>query len=336
MTFVFDSTRSIQSPALAPSRTDATKARVLQIGLINNMPDSALVATERQFARLLQAAAGEIDIRLHCFSLLSIERGAAAQARIDAHYADIAELPRLGLDALIVTGAEPRAASLRDEPFWRALSGIVDWAEQNTRSTIWSCLAAHAAVLHLDGIERRRLPEKCSGIYQSATVGGDWLLDGLHQIKVPHSRLNDLCIDDLVARGYQLLTHSPMAGIDIFARRGQSQFIFFQGHPEYDALSLQREFVRDVGRYLAGERDDFPATPLDYFDVGTEAELAAFQSRAAARPQPALLKSLPQLSLRADAAVEPEQAAILIFRNWLRFLSGHKGEVVTDATGAQR
>ena len=71
---------------------------------------------------------------------------------------------------MIVTGAEPIAATLPEEPFWQDLTDMIDWAKTNTRSTIWSCLAAHAAVLHLDGIERQRLDTKCSGIYDCAKV----------------------------------------------------------------------------------------------------------------------------------------------------------------------
>src|SRR5262249_35905674 len=146
----------------------------LTIGLINNMPDTALKGTERQFKHLLGTAAGTVRVRLHCFSLPSIARSRVAQRHIDDSYEDIANLDRLMLDALIVTGAEPNAASLPEESSWRDLPGIIDWAKTNTRSTIWSCLAAHAAVLYLDGIERQRLDVKCSGMFDCAKVTDDW------------------------------------------------------------------------------------------------------------------------------------------------------------------
>ena len=134
------------------------------------MPDPALQATERQFTHLLQAAAGNRRIHLHCFSLPSVNRSQQAKALMDGRYSDIADLGRLQLDGLIVTGAEPIAATLPEEPFWKDLTDVIDWAETNTRSAIWSCLAAHAAVLHLDGIERQRLDVKCSGVYDCAKV----------------------------------------------------------------------------------------------------------------------------------------------------------------------
>ena len=155
MTLLFDKHRSIVSPGLAPTQlrdaeefdSQQNSDGVLTIGLINNMPDSALQATERQFMSLLKAAAGNNRIRFHCFSLPSVARSQTAKWRVDRQYTDIAELGRLEIDGLIVTGAEPNAATLTEEPFWQDLTDIVDWAKTNTRSTIWSCLAAHAAVL---------------------------------------------------------------------------------------------------------------------------------------------------------------------------------------------
>lgn len=216
MALLFDKHRQIVRPApVAAARRDADRFEpgrkavddVLTIGLVNNMPDSALQATERQFTQLLKTAAGKRRIHFHCFSLPSIKRSQIAKQIIDGHYADIADLDRLHIDALIVTGAEPNAATLPEEPFWRELTAVIDWAEANTRSTIWSCLAAHAAVLHLDGIERQPLETKCSGIYDCAKVTDHWLTENMPSpLKIAHSRLNGLAERDLAASGYQLLT----------------------------------------------------------------------------------------------------------------------------------
>ena len=291
MTVPFDKHRRIVSPALAPTQPrESDKLEhglasdaVLRIGLVNNMPDTALQATERQFTRLLQAAAGDRRIHLHCFSLPSVARSAQAKALMAGRYTDIADLGRLKLDGLIVTGAEPVAATLPEEPFWKDLTDVIDWAEGNTRSAIWSCLAAHAAVLHLDGIERQPLELKCSGVYDCHKVADDWLMKDIRSpLKVAHSRVNALRKADLADHGYQLLTEAPDAGVDIFAKRLRSHFVFFQGHPEYDALSLQREYLRDITRYLARQRNTFPAFPVGYFDAETEHKLAHYQKRASA------------------------------------------------------
>jgi homoserine O-succinyltransferase len=333
VTILFDKHRPVVSPALAPAqrseadefeRAPAAADAVLTIGLINNMPDSALQATELQFMRLLEAAAGGNRIHLHCFSLPSVNRSQPAKSRVEKQYSDIADLGHLKIDGLIVTGAEPKAATLPEEPFWRDLTGIIDWAEANTRSTIWSCLAAHAAVLHLDGIERQRLNPKCSGIFDCVTATDHWLMENVPSpLKVPHSRYNALRKADLVDRGYQVLTESPEAGVDIFAKQLRSRFIFFQGHPEYDAQSLQREYLRDITRFIAGERDTYPAVPSGYFDTETESRLANFRKRASAERKLPLSAELPGLRLRRDIA--PGAAATVMFRNWLRYLSDRAG-----------
>jgi homoserine O-succinyltransferase/O-acetyltransferase len=312
--------RPIRSPALVPGQSDAEPETGLVIGLVNNMPDSALKATERQFMRLVQSAAGKTPVRFHCFSLPSILRSKPAKDHIERGYRGIAELDRLHLDGLIVTGAEPIAAELPKEHYWRELTDLIDWSKTNTRSTIWSCLAAHAAVLHLDGIERQRLPQKCSGVYDCVKVTKDWATSDLpSSIKVSHSRFNEVRQDDLVARGYSILTCSNEAGVDIFARDFDSRFIFFQGHPEYDALSLQREYMRDVARYLSGERQDYPAFPACYFDVATEEILSQFAGRARIVRRAELAAELPGLTLRPN--VPAGGAATTIFANWLGFLN---------------
>jgi homoserine O-succinyltransferase len=329
MTVLLEKRRLIVSAGLAPTqlrREDKLGHPQhvdvdLTIGLINNMPDAALQATERQFMRLLRRAAGNVRIDFHCFSLPSVKRSQLAKWRVDQQYTDIAALERLHIDGLIVTGAEPAAATLAEEPFWPELTAIVDWAKTNTRSTIWSCLAAHAAVLHLDGIERRRLDTKCSGIYDCFKVADHWLTDDLPSpLRVSHSRFNELRAGDLSGRDYQLLTLSPEGGVDIFAKQLRSQFIFFQGHPEYDALSLEREYLRDICRFLGHERDAYPAVPAGYFEPDTEQRLAGFARRARAERRPALAAELPDRTLRPDIATGAEAA--VIFRNWLDYLSG--------------
>jgi homoserine O-succinyltransferase len=340
MTALLEKRRLIVSPGLAPAqlRREDRFGRPqhadvdLTIGLVNNMPDAALQATERQFMRLLRQAAGNIRIDFHCFSLPSVRRSHTARWRVEKQYTDIADLGRLHFDGLIVTGAEPNTATLPEEPFWQDLTDMVDWAQTNTRSTIWSCLAAHAAVLHLDGIERQRLDTKCSGIYDCAKVTDSWLTQDLPSpLKISHSRLNGLRADDLAARGYQLLTQSSEAGVDIFAKELRSQFVFFQGHPEYDALSLEREYLRDISRFLAGERDSYPAVPAGYFDTETEDRLADFQRRANVERRPALSAELPDRTLRHDIAAGA--AATAIFKNWLGYLADGARTGLRDAPG---
>lgn len=320
MTILIDRDQVMSSPALVPAGGGLAHGHAeLTIGLINNMPDPALKATERQFMKLLQAAAGPRRIRFHCFSLPSVKRSSEARWHVESEYSDLTELRRHKFDGLIVTGAEPVAPELDQEPYWRDLTELIDWARVHTRSTIWSCLAAHAAVLHLDRIERQRLPAKCHGVFDCEAVADDTLTRAAPApLKVSHSRLNELAEIDLAQAGYQVLTRSAKAGVDIFVRQYASRFVFFQGHPEYDALSLQREYLRDIGRYLARERETYPHLPVSYFDAATEEKLNRFEKKAVHQRHPALTNELPALNLRADIAAG--SAAAALFRNWLQYL----------------
>ena len=326
---LFDRQRKIPSPSLALAESEFERAgdAGLTIALVSNMPDSALKATERQFMRLLQNAAGKTRVRFRCFALPSAVRSRPAKDHIDWEYSNVAELNRLQIDGLIVIGAEPVAPDPPKERDWREFTGLVDWAKTNTRSTIWSCPVTHAAVLHLDGIERQRLQQKCSGVYDCARVADDPLTGDLpSSIRISHSRLDEVREKDLAARGYRILTRSQEAGVDIFARDYDSRFVFFQGHPEYDALSLQREYMRDIARYLAGERDHYPAIPASYFDAETEEVLAKFEQRARAERKAELAAGLPGLTLRPGTPAGG--AATTIFQNWIEFLG--------EGTGALR
>jgi homoserine O-succinyltransferase/O-acetyltransferase len=310
----------------AGERGNRVSPECIEIGLVNNMPDAALRATERQFIDLLSAAAGDRVVRLHFFALAEIPRGDAEGARLRAAYAGTGELATIRLDGLIVTGCEPRAERLTDEPYWNSLADVVDWAEHNTVSTIWSCLAAHAAVLHLDGIDRRRLAKKRSGVFDCHAVADDPLLADVRTLlPVSHSRWNDLPERELTAHGYRVLTRSPVAGVDIFTKRWQSLFVFFQGHPEYSADTLMREYRRDVGRYLRGESAGYPAPPVGYFDRRMETELAAFAAAAVADRDPGRLDRFPvDAVLRASLVRRELRSGVPLMANWLSYLASRK------------
>jgi homoserine O-succinyltransferase len=296
----------------------------IEIGLLNNMPEAALEATEQQFLELLGAAAGDSWVHLRFFSLPGVPRSERGRSYRSRSYCDVMDVRQAELDGLIVTGTEPKAARLTDEPYWPAFTRLVDWAARNTISTVWSCLAAHAAVRHLDGIERVLLLEKCIGVFDCDKLADHPLVSGLPaRSAVPHARWNELSQDALDANGYQVLTRSAAAGVDTFVRQEQSLFLFFQGHPEYSAGALLSEFRRDVGRFLKGEREQYPAMPQHYFDAETEAALAAFRQRTQAQRGEELLAEFP---VPADPALSAnwQPFAVTIYRNWLSVISAQK------------
>lgn len=287
----------------------------LRVALVNNMPDGALVATERQFCGLVESAtAGQAAIDL--YYLPGLTRGAEAQKILDARYLPVIELHRRGADAIIVTGNEPRAARLDEEPYWPELTALIDWAAEHTASALFSCLAAHAAVLHLDGIERRRLPMKRSGVYACKVSPGHAVsLSGT--LSICHSRLNEVPKRDLLQRGYAVISETPGGHVDAFTKSWGSTFLFLQGHPEYAPDSLMREFRRDAGRYLAGQRHDYPGIPENYFDAASVRALQSFRAKAEGNPSPGLLEAFPAMAIRHGLQERLARSASAIFSMWL-------------------
>ncbi len=309
----------------SPQSLREDQSRYVNIGLVNNMPDAAMESTARQFLTLLGTAAHDIVIRLKLFSMPGVPFSDWRRQHLSTCYTDFHGLWGSGLDGLIVTGTEPRAPDLADEPYWTCLSEIVEWAEDNTIATVWSCLAAHAAVLHLDGIRRSPLPEKCFGLFQHVKMSDHRLLRGLpSRIPTPHSRWNEISEGALVSSGYRILSKSTTAGVDMFVKERKSLFLFFQGHPEYDADSLPREYRRDVGRFLRSERESYPGMPKGYFDEATTGLLNAFRARALVDRRDELLSAFPTEQVTHKVPNTWHSPAVRAYRNWLTYIVEHK------------
>ena len=292
------------------------------IGLVNNMPDAALRSTERQFREVLSAASHNRTVCLRLFSLPELPRADSIRSHLSRYYEDIGELWASHLDGLIVTGTPPCAPGLMDEPYWPTLTKLVDWAEDNSSSTVWSCLAAHAAVLYLHGVERQRRDTKLSGIFDCIKATDHPILFGApSRWRVPHSRNNELREGALVSNGYHILSRSPDAGVDMFAKQRGSLFLFMQGHPEYDPGALLREYRRDVSAFLTGERDSYPEMPCGYFGPDTAAGFAAFRQRALRARDVYLLADFPTAGAGGELAHDWRGLAVRIYVNWLSYLS---------------
>ena len=295
-------------------------AAVVDVALVNNMPDAALDATERQFRALLSAA----NVRLTMYSLPEVPRTEFGRRRVE-RYSNIDDLWDRRHDGLIVTGTEPLAADLEDEPYWSSLTRLLEWAERSTYSTILSCLAAHAGILHMDGIARRPLGAKRFGVFECVRVGDHPLTTtSADTFRMPHSRWNDVPEDALRACGYRVLMRSQEAGVDMFVKQRNSLFVFLQGHPEYEAVTLLLEYRRDVGRYLRGERDVYPPMPTGYLDEETERQLAALKRRALQDRRETLLADFPTATAAARVTNNWRPSGERFYRNWLGCIEAAK------------
>jgi homoserine O-succinyltransferase len=300
----------------------------VRLAVINNMPDPALEDTEMQFFEMLDAASGEVPVTAKLYSLPGIPRGDRGQQHLNDFYFGFDDLWSSKFDGVIVTGTEPHQANLQDEPYWSTLTQVFDWAERNTSSTVLSCLAAHASVLHSDGIPRHRLTDKQFGVFASRKRGSHALTNGIaDEIRFPHSRWNEVRAAELSACGYSVLTESPDAGVDVFVKRKKnSLFVHFQGHPEYGAQTLLKEYRRDIKRFLRQERETYPTMPAGYFGEAATKLLNDFRATAIADRREEIATAFPESAVVGALENTWQSSATSVYRNWLRYLDSRKAE----------
>jgi homoserine O-succinyltransferase len=290
------------------------------------MSGPAVDITTRQFRSLLLEAAEGLPVTLKLYAPFAQARHQTARTALAERYLDAEKLWASDLDGIIVTGTEPKAASLTDEPCWPFLKRLVEWSEDHVVSTIWSCLATQAAVFYLDGIARQPFKTKLSGLFDCQTRQDHPLLRGFpSHWTTPHSRYNDLPESELVARGYRILTRSDAAGADIFLKTRRCRHLFLQGHMEYDSDVLSREYRRDVRRFLLGDCDRYPELPTGYFPASAAAAFAEFRERAVTAPRPGLLSDFPRNVEPLSHAAPWRPVATTFYRNWLADLARRTG-----------
>ena len=320
-------------PLWARKQAFGSGNETVRIALVNNMPDAALEDTETQFFDLLSEAAQGLSVHMKLVSLPNVPRGERGLERLQQLYYGVDELWNHSYDAIIVTGTEPKYADLRQEPYWDALASLFEWAQHNTISTVLSCLAAHAAVLHSDGIARVRLDDKMFGVFEFTKASDHPLTSRSEDVlRFPHSRWNGLPAAALVACGYQLLTRNGKAGADCFVKRKeQSLMVHFQGHPEYQTQTLFKEYRRDIRRYLRQERETYPTAPVGYFGEEASRSLADFREKAAVNRSEEIMRDFPESFLTSNLQNAWRTSAVKIYSNWLHLISEKKAETFNHA-----
>jgi homoserine O-succinyltransferase/O-acetyltransferase len=305
---------------LSLAEAERQDIRELHVGLLNMMPDAALRVTEQQFIRLVGSANQIVQIHVHPFTVPGLPRNDETQAYIDAYYEPFEKLREEGLDALIVSGANVSNPHLHDEAFWEPLGEVMDWAIRRVTSVLCSCLATHALLQHFHGIRRRRLLAKRWGVVEHRVVAPEHpLLRGANtRFDVPCSRWNEVTSAQVRAVGIQVLVESLEGELHLGTSSDGIRMVYLQGHPEYDATSLLKEYKREVGRYLAGALEAIPPHPERYLSpeaarIANDHLEEALAARSAGRPLPEF----------PEAAIEPlldntwTDTGKAIFNNWL-------------------
>jgi homoserine O-succinyltransferase len=295
----FDRLRQEGQNVLSPDRATHQYIRELHIGLLNMMPDAAIEATERQFFRLVGEANPIAQFFIHPFTLDVLPRGEKAKAHIDAYYESFEQIKRDGLDALIITGANVTHPNLAQEDFWKPLTEVVDWAHQNVTSVLCSCLATHAVVQSHHGKPRTHMGDKLWGVFSHRVKDTSHPLvnDVNTRFDVPHSRYNQISREQFDEAGLKVLVESDSAGVHLAVSGDGLRVVYFQGHPEYDTISLLKEYKREVNLFISGGRKDYPPFPENYFSQKTQAIFNEYRERVElaiqqAKPVPAFPEHL--------------------------------------------
>ncbi len=296
----------------------------MNIALLNMMSDAALKATDRQFSRLLL---GKGNIRLHRFTFPEIPRNQKATAYITENYQSEDQIRALHPDAIIITGANASDPRLEIQPFWKPLQKTMAWAHGHTRSTLCSCLSSHAVMQFRFHQRRGALASKIWGVFEHQVVNPDHALAaGLPEaVPVPQSRFNEIAGDQFRDAGLDLIIASSSAGVHLAANQ-DSSLVLMQGHPEYDAVSLLKEYKREVELFVQGRRQDYPPLPVGILDPVGVAVLE--DHRSVVKEALGASMAPPEFP---EAQVEPfltrqwHSAAKQVFANWLATLAENPG-----------
>ena len=294
--------------------------RELHIGLLNMMPDAALEATERQFFRLVGESNPIAQFYVHPFTLDAIPRGDKAAAHIARYYEPFEKIRVEGLDALIITGANVTGEDLSREPFWGPLGEVIDWAWDNVTTTLLSCLATHAVLHFRYGQPRIRQPAKRWGVFSHRVLDPRHPLvaDVNTRFDVPHSRWNDVSRAQFEAAGLRVLVESEDVGVHLATSQDGIRMVFFQGHPEYDTISLLKEYKRDALLAAQGKLAAYPPFPDYYLHAFDQAILLEWRDRllaATARGEPA--PAFPESLVAAHLDNTWHDTAEAVIGNWM-------------------
>jgi len=222
--------------------------RPMRIGILNLMP--LKISTETQLLRLLGNSPLQVEITL--LHMQSHESKNTPAEHLLEHYRTFADIRDQYFDGFIITGAPVEQMEFEDVDYWPELTEIMDWARTHVYSTFYICWGAQAGLYHYYGVPKHALPGKMFGVFpHKVNVRYEQLARGFDDVFfAPHSRHTETRREDILAVSeLVLLSESEEAGVYIVISADR-RHIFVTGHSEYDPLTLQAEYVRDVQKQL--------------------------------------------------------------------------------------
>ena len=316
----FERLRNEGIKVLTPVTAQHQDIRELHIGLLNMMPDAALGATERQFFRLIGESNPIAQFYVHPFTLDEIPRSDKAREYLDQYYESFADIQAMGLDALIVTGANVSGSELSSQPFWEPLIEVIDWAWNNVTSTLCSCLTTHAVMEFRYHQKRVLQPEKIWAVLPHHVNDKTHPLinDVNTRFDVPHSRWNAVSRQQFETAKLRVLVESDSGMVHLATSPDGFRTILFQGHPEYDTISLLKEYKRETVRFNQGEIKQYPPFPEHYLGIFEKAILNEYRLRCYwAQQQDEPLPEFPEALIRQNIDNTWHDTAVEVVGNWI-------------------
>lgn len=239
------------------NRAISQNIRPLEIIVLNLMPIKQ--DTELQLLRGLSNTPLQIDVTfLQMSSHVSKNTSAS---HIKKFYQTFEEIKNNNYDGMIITGAPVEKLEFEEVNYWDELITVMEWSKKHVTSTIHICWGAQAGLYYHYSIKKELLPKKLSGVYKHRVMNRkEPLVRGFDDVfMAPHSRYTQASRQQILDNPrLKVLADSDEAGIYIVLGDGGKE-IFVMGHPEYDRLTLDQEYKRDIDKGIE------PDLPVNYY-----------------------------------------------------------------------
>lgn len=247
------------------NRTMHQDIRPIEIAILNLMPLKE--ETELQLLRSLSNTPLQINITFMMVS--GHESKNTSSSHLNQFYETFDTVKDRNFDGMIITGAPVEQMPFEEVDYWEELTRIMDWTKNHVTSTIHLCWGAQAALYHHFGLQKRPLEKKMFGLFWHKVLKRKIpLVRGFDDVFLaPHSRHTEVASEDIHnCKDLIVLAESEEAGVFLTMTKDGRQ-IFVMGHPEYDRVTLDGEYKRDLGKGLPIElprnyyTDDDPSIP---------------------------------------------------------------------------
>ena len=248
--------------------------RPLRVLILNLMPTK--IATETQIMRKLSNTPLQVEVDL--LRTKTHEATHVSAGHLETFYRTFDDIRDIHYDGLIITGAPVEQMPFEQVEYWPELCRIMEWSRTHVHSTFHICWGAQAGLYYHWGVPKYMMEKKLSGVYRHRVVHKNSILfRGFDDtFMVPHSRYTTVRREDILAHPeMKILAESDEAGVYAISTHGGRQ-IFITGHSEYDADTLEKEYLRDKAAGL------HPDVPCNYYpdDDDTRAPICSWRSSA--------------------------------------------------------